>query len=634
MEKIQLKESQEKITNPLEIKQDIETAFAGIQDLVDKDINLILPEGAEIAGTDLSGKSIMSVLDLFKKELSVFEQINENEQTEDVLEKSEIDTSDWLKPYVDLIRNPKETKKTFWSIKGTQKGGEVVVEYRRRNEKLAPGKEVPDQNISLDVTENILTINEWKVAENIFKKYEKLEDEIENGTPEIKSKARTQMLDILKEEKFRRKMMRFDEDRLNLDEIEGDVIKSTETQLQKEIKDYVEKYRFLGMIPEDFNLIQFQTKIINILSQAVLLNLLPVDSKRIPKVKPEIKEIPSFKINLENLAHAFKEQDEENKGFALLLGEAGTGKNEAVEYFAAKTNRPLYVMSAGRGMDSHDLMVSDDFNPLEGKITHYTELTEGIQTPGAVVMIDEVNSLLPAVQAILHGLADGRRSVTYNGFNFKVADDVLIVIAGNPAVYSAANDLGQALVSRTRGQSIRMNYPALRRSDMEERLNSWSSLDKLKAELEDNSIRTEYMADEVLATYTKIPELKNLNEKQFKLLWNYYVNEASDLDIKIKEDKILAELNEKPEIRKTIIDLRDILEVADEWRKNYLSSKGNFNLYGIGLRDTIAVTKKYVETRDVRKAWLDTYADFMDQPIEGTDELYRELVQLLNLKLQ
>jgi hypothetical protein len=79
--------------------------------------------------------------------------------------------------------------------------------------------------------------------------------------------------------------------------------------------------------------------------------------------------------------------------------------------------------------------------------------------------------------------------------------------------------------------------------------------------------------------------------------------------------------------------LRDILEIADEWRKKYKEGDGNFSLYGLGMRDTIAVTDSYGENRDVKKSWLDTYKTFRVQPIEGTDELYKDLESLLKQKL-
>jgi len=643
MEKLPIEiEKTEKITDPVEIKKELSEAFSEIKKLADRGNHLILPDDTEIAGIDFSGKTLMSALSMINKELEVFEYDNsqKTETEENEGDESEQEAiSDWLSAYPDLIRDPEENEKVFWNIQGKQAGDKVTVKYTRRHDALSPGRKVPEQNISLDSTENIFNVKEWKVAENIFKKYERLEDKVENGAPEEKREAKKEMLAILKEEKFRRWMMKEDGDRLkkdkegNLTEEERFPMAESETKLQKEIKSFVERYKALGALPKDFDDKDFENKIINILSQAVLLNSMPVDQRRIPKLKEEIKEIPSFAINLENISHAFDRQLKTKKGFALLLGEAGTGKNEAIEYFAAKTNRPLYVMSAGRGMDAHDLMVTDDFSPDEGKISHFTEFISGIQTPGAVVMLDEANALLPQVQAILHGFADGRREVKYNGFDFKLADDVLVVIAGNPATYSAANDMGQALVSRTLGQGIEMDYPALKKADLMERVNSWSNLDKLKAELEDNSIRTEYLADEVLATYTSIPEFKDINETEFKLLWNYYVNENTELDIEIKENNKLNDLIDSPETRKTFIDLRDILEIADEWRKKYKEGDGNFSLYGLGMRDTIAVTDSYGENRDVKKSWLDTYKTFRVQPIEGTDELYKDLESLLKQKL-
>ena len=85
--------------------------------------------------------------------------------------------------------------------------------------------------------------------------------------------------------------------------------------------------------------------------------------------------------------------------------------------------------------------------------------------------------------------------------------------------------------------------------------------------------------------------------------------------------------------RSTLLDIKNILEIGDEWRKKYGKKSGGFELVGFSLRDSISVVRRYAKTRDVRKAFIDVYDDFRKNPIDGLDAQYQALVKLLDSKL-
>ena len=405
----------------------------------------------------------------------------------------------------------------------------------------------------------------------------------------------------------------------------------------EEIADKIEKTT-RGFKKVDIDMDMLTQRAAEMLSQLVLLNRTRGDGREhIPVAKTDIKEFPSFQHSLSILTERLAEQKTDRKGITLMLGEPGTGKNEAVEYFAAQTKRPYFWFPCGRGMETTELVSHYEYTPGEGTKRFLTSLSEGIQTPGAVVLIDEVNALRPEVQAILHGLGDANRALKIDGVFIPVAQDVLIVIAGNPATCGASTNLGQALLSRTRGKSMVMDYPPLRNGDLEARKQEWTSDYQTQKETMDNTLR-DYACDEVLVIYPQLNEFRDLTDAEFSLLWDCVVNETTqgtritDLEKNETLKGLLAEAN-GDHVRKTLVDLRDILEIADGWRRRYETHQGEFALLGVSMRDTIAIAKKYAQTRNVRTAFLRVYDDFRKNPIDGTDSVLTALETLINEKI-
>lgn len=627
-------------------------------------IVLIFPEGTVIANQDFSGKTLEYAFNYLIGAIENYEppvftgQLAEEMAIEQVETPKEV-VPTWLEGHEELVWHG-TLDSPLWKVNGKQIADEVVVSYSRRDKELRSGRGKTEQSQELETAKYTFSLPEWQVADQVFKTYNQMEEIMNQpGESEEKKKVQAKYLEILHEENAYRphpKKIKFLGLELGLDlsEDSGAKKERVEPSEPKAILRYIEQaIEELAKRRRDFNKDSIDPKkltqqVADILSQIVVLNHNRGNGReRIPKAKPEIKETPTFQAGLKKLSECFATQanfkteaaSSEKKpakarGITLLMGEAGTGKNEVAEYFSAKTKRPYFWFPCGRGMEAIDLVTHYEFDSKEGTKRFMTDLAEGIQTPGAVVLLDEVNSLKSEVQAILHGLGDSNRALKYDGVNIPVAEGVLIIIAGNPATYGSAGDFGQALLNRNTGQSMIMEYPALTKGELVRREEMWTEADLTKKEQEDNTLR-DYACDEVLVMYPQLNEFSNLTDQQFSLLWDVVINEERyGVEVtKAKADPVLKSLLEQgslEHISKTLKDLRDILRVVDAWRKEYLARRGGFDILAPSMRDTIALVKEYKNSRDVKKTFLKTFSHFQANPIDGLDSTYKSLERLIN----
>ncbi len=610
----------------LESLTNLEKDFQGLKGGLS--INFVFPPDSVIGDNDVSGKTVAEVLGNltdFAQEYESSSDYNNEEESDGEVEKQ--DTPSWLKGAEELIWqgaivNP------IWEIKGNQYDDKVVAFYVRGQRVLSPGRSKEDQDRELATVDNTFSLDEWEIANRIFTEYGQLENDLQGSDKEKRNNAQKTILDILKEENIYR-----------LRKNDSLAHKNQEPVIPKILLDKVEKTleevssRVRGFDDNNINVNKLTQKIAGNLSQILVLNKTRGQASEhmvSAKALKGLKEIPSFKDSLSKLSECFLNQTEEEKGISLMLGEAGTGKNEAVKYFSAKTNRPFFWFPCGRGMESVDLVQHYEFDTKIGVKRFLTDIAKGIQTPGAVVMIDEVNALKEEIQAILHGLGDSNRSLNYDGVHIPVADGVLIVIAGNPAPYGSAGDIGEALLNRTTGQAMVMDYPALTKGELEKREKGWSDEELEKKQKEDNELQ-DYACDEVLLLYKRVDEFKEINDQEFELLWNLIINESTQADTisEVEKNPKLKKLIEDSNLnlKQTLIDMRNILDIADQWRKYY--EKTIKFMVGISMRDTIAITTVYNKTRDVRMAYLKVFDVFRKNPRSGLEDDYMELHQLI-----
>jgi len=595
-------------------------------------IDWVIPAGFDVPGSDLkmAGKTIEQVLQEIKDLTYTYEPDLGESISALELEKSAV-MPEWLKDHEALMWSG-ASDNPLWLPAVEQKKDEIIISYRRRDSVLRPGKDAESQERKVEPLNNRLSLAEWKVIGKVLDNYLNMEEEMQNPEidPQKRSESKAKFLAIISEEnKYRHGRLKNDKD------AEPQLLKN---ELQEAI-DFVKKSNRTYK-NEDYNLDDLTQKAADLLSQLVVLNRTRGDGREnIPTAKKlkDIREFPSFFKTLKDLANSFDKQAKEDKGISYLIGEAGVGKNIAAEYFAYKTNRPYFWFPCGRGMESMDLVHHYEFDSEEGTKRFMTDLARGIQTPGAVVLVDEVNALKMEVQAMLHGLGDSNRTLKYDGVNVPVAENVLILLASNPSTYGSAGNIGEALINRIGEKGIVVNYPALLKGEMEAEKNGWSQELLEEKEKEDNSLR-EYACNEILGFYDLLPEFKNISQGKFAELWEVYVNDHSEknsvLQKESESEPALKELLDKKElVEKSLKDLKSILEIGDIWRKNYSQKDNGFNIVGFSLRDFISVIKTYADCRDVKKSFLQVYHYFAKNPIEGLDLQLVAIEELLDKQL-
>lgn len=139
----------------------------------------------------------------------------------------------------------------------------------------------------------------------------------------------------------------------------------------------------------------------------------------------------------------------------VFSGEAGSGKNCAVETLAWIFQRPLLDVSINAQTDKYDLMGSktidveetDSGVPVQ-KVTFQVEHLGRAMEWGAFFNTDELNFADQGVTGIMHAVADTRRALDIPGYRKIVADVNFQLIATMNVDYAGTHELNAALDSR------------------------------------------------------------------------------------------------------------------------------------------------------------------------------------------
>lgn len=139
----------------------------------------------------------------------------------------------------------------------------------------------------------------------------------------------------------------------------------------------------------------------------------------------------------------------------VFSGEAGSGKNCAVETLAWIFQRPLLDVSINAQTDKYDLMGSktidveetDSGVPIQ-KVTFQVEHLGRAMEWGAFFNTDELNFADQGVTGIMHAVADTRRALDIPGYRKIVADVNFQLIATMNVDYAGTHELNAALDSR------------------------------------------------------------------------------------------------------------------------------------------------------------------------------------------
>jgi MoxR-like ATPase len=125
----------------------------------------------------------------------------------------------------------------------------------------------------------------------------------------------------------------------------------------------------------------------------------------------------------------------------MLTGPTGCGKTRLVEHMAEALGRPLYTISCHDDLTSSDLVGrflvhGGDVEWIDGPLTRAVR-------EGAFCYLDEVIEARRDTLAVLHSLADHRRSLYLDRSNERVAaaDGFMLVCSYNPASRSALKEM-------------------------------------------------------------------------------------------------------------------------------------------------------------------------------------------------
>ncbi len=265
-----------------------------------------------------------------------------------------------------------------------------------------------------------------------------------------------------------------------------------------------------------------------------------------------VRKVPEFDENwritqfhmekLEEITEALNLQLVGHRGVLLLQGEAGTGKNVLVDILANLSNREVIPILCNENSVKEDLTYEFYYDPEKGTYKLPSKLVEGIQTPGAIILFDEINALKPGVAKMLNSLFDYRRRIFIpeGGKGRELIADPSVIFIGtmNPQNYAGVNRLSPEVKSRAR--VVDLDYPPF----------------------ELHGQRTRYRSDEAEMMAAYMDPLRELTQEEIRLCWNYLHNR----DTTNGADRILAS---DPQIEADLRRIYDVIRVATALRRMY-----------------------------------------------------------------
>ncbi|WP_333784363.1 AAA family ATPase [Thermocrinis sp.] len=307
------------------------------------------------------------------------------------------------------------------------------------------------------------------------------------------------------------------------------------------------------------------------------------------------EETPWFVQNLERFVSLIKDQLSFGEGILILEGDAGVGKNFLVEVFSALTNRPLYIVPCHSKMEKEDLTFTYEFDPKRGTKRVFSELVKALQTPGAVIYIDEINTLPPSLVKLFNPLFDYRRYLTLpTGEVIKARSDVILVGGMNPQHYLGVSELPQDVKSRA--DVMFVDYPPF----------------------EDQ--RGFFYPDEAIILKDYLSSLSDLNNEDFTYLWYAVVNGIeTERGLELKT----------PKREQQVWLIFELLKITNAIRKayrDYQSQKAEEPVeFVFSIRDTIRCARRLERYGSAKAAVIDTILPKVSSPLER--EILRNIVE-------
>lgn len=257
---------------------------------------------------------------------------------------------------------------------------------------------------------------------------------------------------------------------------------------------------------------------------------------------PYFVETPHVVKTMEKFTRLMNRQRERGQGVVIIQGDAGTGKNKIVDHLAYLTCRPLFRFTCSAGKDEQDLKYLLEYDSKRGTYRIKSTVVEALETPGAILEFDEINTLKPEVAKILNSLFDHDRAL-FLGEDKEVvraANEVVMVGLQNPQHYMGVKPLAETIKSRARIMEI--TYPPFEKDG------------------ETSNEPKQYRSDEAMILRQYVANLKELDQNEFQLLWDNVVNGKSDPRA---ADFLTTDRQE------SIEDLKEIVTLANKIREAY-----------------------------------------------------------------
>jgi len=272
----------------------------------------------------------------------------------------------------------------------------------------------------------------------------------------------------------------------------------------------------------------------------------------------------SIEHRLSKRGRILSQQQQYKQGIMIVESEAGTGKNFKCDILGHLTNREIFDISCNEYMEKEDLLFSPEIDN-DGTHRKPSNLIKGLQTPGSIIVLDEINTLKPWVSKLLNPLLDGRRYINDPQMGrIYVHPSVLIVGLMNPRYYRGTKELPQEVVSRARMTNDKYA------PDQEEAFQ--------------------------ISKYLEWPIAK-LSRDQFKEMWNEYI--------------VLGHQPNDKKVYNVFVDLKKVVTVAKNIREVYSKTKrwdaniGEELDYVFTIRDGNYTIQDYNYSKDIKESLKD-----------------------------